>query len=91
MEKSRFSHKRLLFVASCFLSLYAPVSAQAPLSQMDSTVTVSPEGDTVVTYQLRETDFGRNVICQYAERKTLTKEEREKNYERYREARKNDL
>ena len=58
---------------------------------MDSTVTVSPEGDTVVTYQLRETDFGRNVICQYAERKTLTEEEREKNYERYREARKNDL
>ena len=58
---------------------------------MDSTVTVSPEGDTVVTYQLRETDFGRNVIYQHAERKTLTEEEREKNYERYREARKNDL
>ena len=86
MEKSRFSHKRLLFV-----SLYTPVSAQAPLSQMDSTVTVSPDGDTVVTYQLRETDFGRNIIYQHAERKTLTKEEREKNYERYREARKNDL
>ncbi len=69
-----------VFIITLLIIARTPVSAQAPLSQMDSTVTVSPEGDTVVTYQLRETDFGRNVIYQHAERKTLTEEEREKNY-----------
>lgn len=57
---------------------------------MDSTVTVTAEGDTVIHYWIRETDFGRNVIYQHAERKTLTEEEREKNYERYREARRSE-
>ena len=63
----------LVLLLSAILSLGGtPTYAQSPSSQLDSTVTVSPEGDTIVTYQMRKTDFGRDAICCYAEKETVT-------------------
>ena len=61
MRKLPFS-RRLRLLTSLFILSCPPVLAQSPSYQIDSTVTVSPEGDTVIQYQIREVDFGRHLV-----------------------------
>ncbi len=91
MEKTHtFSTRKLLLIVSCFLAFYTPALTQAPSWQMDSTVTVSPEGDTVVTYQIRKTDFGRDIICCYPDQRSLTEKEKAELHKQSREEQKSE-
>ena len=59
-------------------------------NQLDSTVTVSPQGDTVVTYQIRKTDFGRDIICCYPDQRSLTEKEKAELHKQSREEQKSE-
>ena len=75
-----------LIVVGLFIS--SPILFAQSGWQKDSTVTITPEGDTIISYKLKDIDFGQNVICSYAEKKTLTEKEKEKIYKQNREDKK---